>query len=71
MRKRFDHYLGYERHSLQYYEDFWQRRQHERTSLADLERKKGRKATSRSTSREARETMSEKPRRRSVGISKV
>lgn len=38
MRRRFDHYLGNERHSLHVYDDFWQRRQNESTPLAGLER---------------------------------
>lgn len=63
MRRRFDHYLGYERHSLQFYGDFWQRRQNERTPLADLERKKSKTAKSRGTG----ELLSEKVRRTSAG----
>lgn len=59
MRNRFDHYLGYEAHSTQYYEDFWQRREHERSPLAELERK----ARKKSRSRGNRESLEEKVRR--------
>ena len=40
MRKRFDHYLGYGRHHLQFDEDFWQRRQEDKSSLSEKQRKK-------------------------------
>lgn len=46
MRKRFDHYLGYESHSTKHYEDFWQLREHQRSPLADLERKARKKSNS-------------------------
>ncbi|KAJ5684524.1 uncharacterized protein N7477_000869 [Penicillium maclennaniae] len=46
MRKRFDHYLGYESHSTKHYEDFWQMREHERSPLAKLERKAKKKSHS-------------------------
>lgn len=59
VRKRFDHYLGYEAHSTQYYEDFWQRREHERSPLAELERK----ARKKSRPRGNRESLEEKVRR--------
>lgn len=39
MRRRFDHYLGNERHHLQVYDDFWQRRQNEGIPLVGLERR--------------------------------
>lgn len=39
MRKRIDHYLGYESHSTKHYEDFWQMREHERSPLSEWERK--------------------------------
>jgi hypothetical protein len=59
MRKRFDHYLGYESHSTKYYEDFWERREHERSPLAELERK----ARKNSRSRGPGESIEEKMRR--------
>ncbi|KAJ5307553.1 hypothetical protein N7476_008209 [Penicillium atrosanguineum] len=46
MRKRFDHYLGYESHNTKHYEDFWQMREHERSPLAELERKARKKSNS-------------------------
>jgi len=59
MRKRFDHYLGYENHSTPYYEDFWQQQEYEKSPLAELERKARKKSKARGTS----ESLEEKVRR--------
>lgn len=37
MRKRFDHYLGYEEHRVKLDEDFWKRRQQDKNSVLEVE----------------------------------
>lgn len=56
MRKRFNGYLGYERHQKQFDEDFWQRRQTNLSSIAEAERKRHKQAEFHA----ARESISEK-----------
>lgn len=63
MRKRFNNYLGYERHQKQYDEDFWQRQQDDRNSLADMEQKRRK----RDKLRVAGESLSDRVRRKSHG----
>lgn len=46
MRKRFDQYLGYSNHRTKFEEDFWQRRQMERSPLEELERRKRKRVKS-------------------------
>lgn len=46
MRKRFDQYLGYSNHWTKFEEDFWQRRQVERSPLEELERRKRKRVKS-------------------------
>lgn len=62
MRRRLDQYLGYERHGLQLYEDFWQRRQSERAPF--LYTKRGRRRT---VTRDTGKSSSSKVRRTDAG----
>lgn len=57
MRKRFDHYLGYEQHRVKYDEDFWKRRQDDKNSVLEVEWKKYKISHPR-----AGDILSEKPR---------
>ena len=56
MRKRFNDYLGYERHQTQFDEDFWERRQKNQSSLAEA----GRKRRKRAKFQDAWQSLSEK-----------
>ncbi|OKP10792.1 hypothetical protein PENSUB_3612 [Penicillium subrubescens] len=67
MRKRFDQYLGYSIHRTQFEEDFWQRRQVERSPLEELERRKRKRVKSMSKANGWGEALAEKVRRVSEG----
>lgn len=67
MRKRFDQYLGYSNHRTHFEEDFWQRRQVERSPLEELERRKRKRAKSMSKANGWGEAFAEKVRRVSEG----
>lgn len=67
MRKRFDQYLGYSIHRTQLEEDFWQRRQVERSPLEELERRKRKRVKSMSKANGWGEALAEKVRRVSEG----
>ncbi|KAJ5438033.1 uncharacterized protein N7458_009031 [Penicillium daleae] len=67
MRKRFDQYLGYSHNRTQFEEDFWQRRQVERSPLEELERRKRKRVKSMSKANGWGEALAEKVRRVSEG----
>ncbi|CEJ61184.1 hypothetical protein PMG11_09722 [Penicillium brasilianum] len=67
IRKRFDQYLGYSIHRTQFDEDFWQRRQVERSPLEELERRKRKRVKSMSKANGWGEALAEKVRRVSEG----
>jgi hypothetical protein len=67
IRKRFDQYLGYSIRRTQFEEDFWQRRQVERSPLEELERRKRKRVKSMSKANGWGEALAEKVRRVSEG----
>ncbi|KAF7718922.1 DUF676 domain-containing protein [Penicillium ucsense] len=69
MRKRFDQYLGYDNQRMQFDEDFWQRRQVDRSPLEELERRQRKRAKSMSVANGWGAEFSDKLRRVSAGVS--
>lgn len=69
MRKRFDQYLGYNNRRMQIVDDFWQRRQVDRSPIEELERRQRKRVKSMSAANGWGAEFSEKLRRVSEGVS--